>query len=169
MSNGICWGKQKQGNTEAVPGERLSRIALFSHSIMSRMKRVCQEGKASPFSVCCMRLKRMTKRRGSYGAYSLQEPINIGGDGRSHIGSGFSWRTNVDSHASDHFPTLLCKICPPLSEFTSMVLSLTYILVVIELVNRARQMCLILPHHDLPLVFQCTACSPGWQESHERA
>jgi len=40
-------------------------------------------------------------------------------DGRNPIGSGFDWMTNADSHDSRQFPTLECKICPPLSEFTT--------------------------------------------------
>jgi hypothetical protein len=51
MSGGIYEGKQKQGSAKAVPEERQSKIALFSHFIMSPMKSVCQERKESHFSV----------------------------------------------------------------------------------------------------------------------
>ena len=47
-----------------------------------------------------------------------------GGDGRSHIGSGFAWMANADSQDSDQFPTLPYKICPSLSEFTRKIVLL---------------------------------------------
>jgi hypothetical protein len=40
--------------------------------------------------------------------------------------------TNADSHDSDEFSSLQCKICPPLSEFTSALIMLVLLQVGIE-------------------------------------
>ena len=65
------------------------------------------------------RARRWWPSSGFVGVLTRQRESNLQDlDGRSHIGSGFTWMANADSQDSDQFPTLPYKICPSLSEFT---------------------------------------------------